>query len=246
MTKSSCPECSERKPTDVNKLGHGTPQHLLPLWPFLWVILGFALLNTGCAPLFLRNTAEKQAKPGTVLFQDDFSNPPSGWGLWSREGGLVEYHNGGLRIQVNATQFDFWSVAGKYFGDVQMEVDASKLGGADDNDFGLICRYQDKDNFYMLVISSDGYYGIAKVKGGQYSMIGSDQLQYSDAIKAGQATNHLRADCVGPKIRFYANGQKLLEVTDPDFPKGDIGVLAGAYGVQGVDILFDNVMVKQP
>ncbi len=31
----------------------------------------------------------------------------------------------------------------------------------------------------MLVASSDGYYGIAKMRNGQYSMIGGQQLQYS-------------------------------------------------------------------
>jgi hypothetical protein len=98
----------------------------------------------------------------------------------------------------------------------------------------------------MLVVTSDGYYGIAKMKTGQYSMIGADQLQYSQAIAGAHALNHLRADCAGPRLALYANGQKLMEARDGDFQSGDVGVIAGAYNEAGVDIYFDNFVVKQP
>ena len=34
--------------------------------------------------------------------------------------------------------------------------------GPDDNDFGIICRYIDDNQFYYAIISSDGYYGIVR------------------------------------------------------------------------------------
>jgi len=216
----------------------------------LTAALGLALLllffNTGCSGIGLEEDPNSAIEPGTVLYSDDFSNPPTGWGTWSRGGASVEYHNGGLRILISESQFDFWSVAGQKFSDAIIEVEAAKLGGPDDNDFGIVCRYQDKDNFYMLVTSSDGYYGIAKIKAGQYSMIGAEQLQYSSVIAQGQAVNQVRADCVGNTLSLYANGQKLMEAEDGDFSSGDVGVLAGAYNTQGVDILFDNFVVKKP
>lgn len=203
-------------------------------------------LTGGCAVFFTTQPETGEADSGTVLLSDDFSDPLSGWGVWNRDGGAVGYDLDGLRIAVDESQYDYWSVAGRSFGDVQVEVDATKLAGPDDNDYGIICRYVDKANFYLLVISSDGYYGIAKVRSGQYSMIGSDQLQYSSAIAQGNQLNHLRADCVGSTLRLYANGQLLMTAKDRDFATGDVGVLAGAYNEQGVDILFDNFVVKKP
>ena len=167
----------------------------------LAALVVFLLVSVSCSFAFPNQPSEEKARPGEVLFADDFSKPPSGWGIWNRDGAAVEYHNGGLRILVNETQYDFWSVAGRSYRDAQIEVDVTKIGGPDDNDFGLICRYQDKSNFYMLVTSSDGYYGIAKMKGGQYSMIGGEQLQYSELIASGQSANHLRADCRGSSLR---------------------------------------------
>lgn len=147
-----------------------------PLLALIFVVLMILLVSAGCVPISARGAAPDVTKPGNILFSDDFSDPPSGWGIWTRDGASVDYYEEGLRIQVSEPQYDFWSVAGLNFEDVIIEVDATTLGGPDDNDFGIICRYQDKDNFYMLVVSSDGYYGIAKMRGGQYSMIGAQQL----------------------------------------------------------------------
>lgn len=209
---------------------------------FLLVLL---LFQSACTPPDAP-VAGDDSNAGTPLFSDDFSNPPSGWGTWNRGGATVEYHGGGLRILVTEKQFDFWSVAGQKFTDASITVDAIKLSGPDDNDFGIVCRYQDKDNFYMLVVSSDGYYGIAKMKDGSHSMIHADQLQYSDVIAKGQSLNKLRADCIGPDLVLYANGQKLVEARDEEFVSGDVGLIAGAYDIQGVDILFDNFVVIKP
>jgi hypothetical protein len=223
------------------------PRFSYPLLAFIFVVVMLLLANVGCTPVSSGQAAADQSAPGTEFFSDDFSDPPSGWGIWSREGAKAEYSEGGLRISVSQPQYDFWSVAGKNYEDVRVEVDAVKINGPDNNDFGILCRYLDKDNFYMLLVTSDGYYGIAKRKESQYSMIGSDQLQYTDsAIHSGKASNHLRADCIGPMLRLYANGQMLMEARDTDFANGDVGVLAGAYDTPGVDILFDNFVVKKP
>jgi hypothetical protein len=210
----------------------------------LIVLAIFLLLNHACAPLISPEAAATAKGEESILFMDNFDSPPSGWGVWDRDGGKVEYLDGGLHFQVEDDYYDFWSVAGKNFSDVQIEVDVLKRGGPDDNDFGMICRYQNKENFYMLVASSDGYYGIAKLKDGQYSMIGAEQLQYSDAILPGRVKNHLRVDCVGDTLRLYANGQKLIEAHDTDFRSGDVGLVAGAYQEKEVDLLFDTFVVK--
>lgn len=211
------------------------------------LILGaMAIILQGCLPASRSEAARLENETGSVLYTDDFSDPPSGWGTWKRGGALVEYHAGGLRIRVDETHYDFWSVSGQNFTDARIEVDAAMLDGPSDNDFGIICRYQDRDNFYMLVVSSDGYYGAAKLKNGLYRMIGTDQLQYSSVITQGQATNRVRADCVGDVLSLYVNGQKLLEVRDGDFQDGDVGLIAGSYAIKGVDILFDNFVVKEP
>lgn len=209
----------------------------------VWLFALFAA-TMGCT-LFSWSSRAEEAPAEEVLFFDDFSDPPSGWGLQNREGAQVDYFAESLRFLVRQPQNDVWSVTGKNYQDISVEVDAIKFAGPDNNDFGVICRYQDRKNFYMLVISSDGYYGIVQIKDGQYRMIGSTELQYSESIRNGQAVNHLRADCVGDVLRLYVNGQMLIEARNADFLSGDVGLVAGAYQEEGVEILFDNFMVKR-
>ncbi len=184
--------------------------------------------------------------PADILFQDDFSDSSSGWDSYSGSDGATDYADGVYRIYVNETSTDYWANPGLDFTDTVIEVDATKVGGPDDNDLGLICRYQDLDNFYFFVISSDGYYAIGKVVDGTQELLGVENMEYSDTIKQGNATNHIRADCFGSHLVLHVNGQKLSDVTDNTYTSGDVGLMAGTFDEAGTDIHFDNFVVKKP
>lgn len=187
-----------------------------------------------------------QTEDSNILFKDDFSDPSSGWKKVSVENGETDYANGAYRIRVSKANMDVWGNPGLDFVDVRIEVDAIKVNGVNDNRFGLICRYQATNQFYMFLISSDGYYGIGKVKGDNYTLVGQDSLQPSEKIFQGTTPNHLRADCVGDTLTLYANGEKLAEAHDAEFTSGDAGLVAGSYGTPGTEILFDNFVVLKP
>ena len=209
--------------------------------------LALMVLLTGCSLPSLDQSASAAVQPGNILYKDDFSDPTSGWETWSEpSGSMVAYQNGGLRIYIAEKQYDFWSRPGKRVSDVRLEVDAIKLGGPDDNDFGLICRYQDRDNFYAFLTSSDGYAGILKVKAGKYVIISGSQMAYSESVHRGTAQNHLRADCTGANLSLYVNEKKILGVQDQDFKTGEIGLIAGTGGVAGADLYFDNFWAYKP
>ncbi len=238
------------------------------LWPILLVVLWFgsacslmkfpSLSPATSAPATEEASAPTQAAPPTappsptpagpaVLFQDDFSNPESGWDRVNAKDGITDYTDtGAYRIFVNVDNTDVWANPGLNFTDVRIEVDATKVGGPDDNDFGVICRYQGLDNFYFFIISSDGYYAIGKVQEGEQTLLSGENMEYSDAILQGMATNHLRADCVGPHLVLFVNGNKLAEARDDAFADGDVGLIAGTFDTKGTDILFDNFTVFQP
>jgi hypothetical protein len=186
------------------------------------------------------------AVPSNVLFQDDFSDPSSGWDTVIADEGITNYADGVYRIFVNTINSDVWANPGLEFSNVRIEVDANKTGGEDNNDFGLICRYLDSENFYFLIISSDGYYGIGKVSGGEQKLIGSQSMLPSELIRQGATTNRLRADCLGSKLSLYVNDQFLTQVEDADFTSGDVGLIAGSIDSPGVDIHFDNFQVLKP
>jgi pectate lyase len=183
-----------------------------------------------------------------ILFQDDFSSSSSGWDSVRNEDGMTDYDQGGYRIQVLDAQSDYWANPGlSGLGDVSISVEVKKLSGPDDNDFAVICRYVDIDNFYAFLASSDGYYGITKVVGAEQELIGQEELLPTDAITLGaDAVNTLRADCVGNTLTLYINGTQVAQVQDSTFNSGDVGLLAGTFDTAGTDVLFDNFIVRKP
>ncbi len=194
-------------------------------------------------------TATPQAK---ILFQDDFSDPGSGWDRVKDDttGSLTDYVDGRYRILVNESQTDIWANPGKNFdGDIVVAVDAVRNSGPKDNDFGIICRYQDADNYYYFVISSDGYVGIGKVVNGEQKLLNKEgKMVPSDKLPQGKdATYHLVASCIGDVLTLTVNGKRIMTVKDGSLaPSGDAGLLAGTFDTKGTDILFDNFVVRRP
>ena len=192
------------------------------------------------------STLGRQDDDSSVLFSDDFSDPSSGWNSYQGEEGVTDYDSGQYRIFVNQSRHDYWAYPGRSFTDVRVEVDATKAGGPDDNDFGVICRYQDTENFYFALVSSDGFAGIGKTKAGQQTLLTGDNLSPTDAINKGNSKNTIRLDCLGSSLSLLVNGTQVITATDSDFAKGDVGLMAGTYDTPGTDIQFDNFVVRAP
>ncbi len=184
--------------------------------------------------------------PGEVVFQDDFSRPVSGWDRYSDPTYSSDYYEGGYRIHVLEPNTDAWAVPQLDLADVQIEVDATKLGGPDDNVYGVLCRYKDSRNFYFFLVSSDGYSGIGVYKDGRRRLLTDDSLLPSGAVNVGGALNHIRADCNGYQLRLLVNGILVAEAQAAEWPRGDVGLIAGTYDQPGTEIIFDNFSVLQP
>jgi hypothetical protein len=192
-------------------------------------------------------TLSTQTAPSGVLFSDDFSDTSKKWNQFTDSAHITDYYNNAYRIVVNDFNVNVWSNPGKEsFLDTRIEVDATKNGGPDDNDFGIICRYTDVNKFYYGIVSSDGYYSIMKMTSNNGIFLGRDSMHESDKINQGAATNHLRLDCVGSTLTLYVNGFQIDQQTDTDYITGNVGLISGTLGTGGADILFDNFYVYKP
>jgi hypothetical protein len=189
---------------------------------------------------------QQLAPSGGILYQDRFSDPQSGWGQLNGEAGLAGYTEGAYYFYVKSPNVNLWAHPGMDFDTVRLEVDAMTANGPQENRIGLICRLRDDANFYYFIISADGYYGIGKVKDGQWSLLNADQMQQHDAIHGGSQVNHIRADCVSSLLILYVNDQLVGSAQDSDFTGGDVGLLAGAFDLPDAEIYFDNFMVFKP
>jgi hypothetical protein len=185
--------------------------------------------------------------PNSILWRDDFSDPNSGWSERS-DSDSMSYLEGEFQISLNSTMTDLITRPSKAFpADVIIEVDTYNAASTDNNDFGVICRMQDLDNFYFFEIASDGYAVIGMFQANKMQYLSSDKMVSVNGINAGAMPNHIRAECIGNRLRLYANENLVAETTDSTFTAGgDVGLLAGSFDVGGIDIRFDNFIVIKP
>ena len=178
-------------------------------------------------------------------FQESFDNASGGWTLARNSQADIAVAGGQLTVAIKQPDSLAWSVlGGKSFGDLTLDVDAMPLAGPDDNDYGVIVRHVDDENFYRFEISGDGYFNVQKRLAGKWEKLVSDWTP-SEAIRKGKATNHLRVVCKGASMTFYVNQAQLIQITDASFSRGAVGVLAGSLAQPGVQIAFDNVQVSK-
>ena len=187
-----------------------------------------------------RQPVEQPENSGEVLFADDFSNPPGTWG--TTDG--ITFEDGALHLNVVDSNSYLWTTTGDVFDNFDYQVQALKLGGPDDNSFGVVYRFQDADNFYTFEISSDGFFAVNKFENGKWVPL--TEWQSSPVIKTGFDSNWVGVSAVGNQYAFFINGVQVETLVDDTFSGGSIGVIASSYSEPNVNIAFDDVLVRVP
>lgn len=212
------------------------------------LIMLVALL-TACT---LGGQTADECTAGGAAFFDDFSGAQScGWREYSQSGAsaMVEREAGVLQISTSQPGQIWWTNPGRTFDNVIITTRATQVSGPDNNAYGVICRYQDENNFYIFLVSGDGYYAIGKYQTGTSQIIYlTENQEYipSDAIQKGVATNEIRTSCVGNELGLQVNGVPLATVVDPTFVRGDVGVGVSTLEPGTAVIHFDDFRVVQP
>ena len=185
-----------------------------------------------------------------ALLRDDFAGEQTcGWREYNQGGAVVEIAEGTLNISTSQTGQIWWTNVGRDFSDVIVTVQARQTSGPNNNAYGVLCRYQDENNFYIFLISGDGYYAIGKYQGGEEQityLTPNQEYVFSDLINQGVATNLIRVSCVGNELSLSVNGLPLVTVTDDSFAGGDVGLGVSTLEPGTAVVQFDDLLVLAP
>jgi hypothetical protein len=218
-----------------------------------WYSLSIALLlialigvATSCVTNNQGNVGESiQVLPtgGTLLYEDDFSDPESGWSVENT--GEVErgYKNEEYHFRLKKTNWMYWIWNKKtgLFTDFVLNVDARLASEPRSNYYGLIFRHKDDNNFYRFMVRGDGYYFIGtRMNGGLNQLQGWTKTPH---IKEGTAENRLTVVCKGSQINLFINGKYLTTLKDESFSSGHVGIIVGSPQAPMVYSAFDNIQV---
>jgi hypothetical protein len=196
------------------------------------------------ATLTLTPTVAGTLPPEGVVLMDDFSDPQSGWDTYSDADGEAGYQGGEYRIVVHAPDTTYWSNPQRKYelSDFSLEVDARRVKGPTTGEYGVIVRYQSDTAYYLFTVDAEGAYGVRMMQDGKWKQL----VDWADAkaLRQGEAVNHLRVECLGTHMRFYANGELLTEIDDKTYASGNIGLAAGTFEEGEVEARFDNLRLQ--
>lgn len=201
------------------------------------------LLLTACS------RATSDSLQAGVLYQDTLDADNGNWWLESDMDANATFADGQLQLEIASPNLIAWSeLLDREFGDFVLEVDASQLGGPDDNSYGVVFRVENPNAYYSFDISGDGYFAVRRrdeSDGGSWTRLTEDWLA-SNAIHQGASTNRITIIARRSQFSFYVNEQLVAEVVDSNYSSGAIGLNAGSFHEPGVRIGFDNLTITQP
>jgi hypothetical protein len=166
---------------------------------------------------------------------------------WVNEGdhGSIKYTNGYLAMNVNDDSYVYTIYQPPInLKNVIMSVDVNVVKPVGIGDYGFICRFKDKKNYYYLGASEDHTFAIERMEDDNITALIA--WDYSIYIPKSSSLT-IQAACVGNKLSFGINGQLIGEVTDDHFQDGKVGLMIDTpEKSEQLFVYFDNFMVYTP
>jgi len=183
-----------------------------------------------------------------VLYQDDFTNPATGWSEDKFDNYFIGYHepeyyhveitspNSKTTVfEPNKTSFESFTV------DLQVLTVSAKTAAQGDFRYGLAFR-RSGDQYYAFTISprTKKWY-VLKSSPNALTVLaeGTD-----DGIHELDTDDTLRVDAQGPNFLFHINDQLISQVTDSDYAGGEIGFYVETFDAPNAHIHFDKFTIE--
>ncbi len=184
---------------------------------------------------------------GNVLYSNDMMLPGGGW---IDDGFQCFFSPQGYHVYASSTQTTHtvaWCYSNQQiFSNVIITAQAQLLRG---DIYGIVFRLSPASKtFYILEISSQGYYRFVRASGNNpLNWLVLIDWTYSSSLLTGYGqTNTFLIIATGAQFRFYMNKQLLVTTfTDYAYSAGMIGFLVGGDSSGGTEAIFNNMWVFQ-
>jgi hypothetical protein len=176
----------------------------------------------------------------TVAFDgEDTGKLPA---TWSQETGKWETSADGANtvlkmLSSDGSSFNIAVMKGLYYKNLQVEARVKAISGNEDQGGGLVWRYLDKNNYYIIRANPlENNIRLYKVVDGRRKQMESKEItiQTGEWFTIKVVVNNNKIDC-------YYNGEEVFNSSDDTFPGGgSVGFWSKADAVS----LFDDLTIK--
>ncbi len=189
-----------------------------------------------------------QQDQGAVLYQDDFTNPDTGWSEKKFNNYFIGYHEPEYyHIEITSPNYKttVFEPEKKPFGDATIELQvfavSKKTAATGDFRYGLAFR-RAGDQYYAFTISPrTKKWSVLKSSPNQLTVLSEGtEVGLHDLDKA----DTLRVDAQGANFLFHINDKLVGQVTDADYASGEVGFYVETFDATNIHIHFDKLMVR--
>jgi hypothetical protein len=183
---------------------------------------------------------------------DDFSSSTLGWKEGSSDIGAWGYADGGYFINVAQPEYMVWKFPPVNFQPTTAEFDVWSPSGPQGGTYGVICHFQDQDNFYFVEIDQAGNsYSFGQYAAGEQIILSNPEWKTATFLKTNsQDANHIMVGCDSDMLSLFINNQYEEQVVLNEYAQpGDLAIFVSTWndlGPQGFKVIFDNFSAWLP
>ena len=184
--------------------------------------------------------------PGPIMLQDDLRVNHGNWdGIVHDDISSATFEKGSLTFTLNRSNssHSIFYQTRENVNDVMVSINVNQERMSPDGGFGFICRQQNVNYFYALIISRDHTFSIHKIVDGQATAL--IPWHYSADIPEDKHLT-MQAACMQDQIALWINGKLIGKVNDSDIASGNIGLLVNTGQMTPVTISFDHFSIFKP
>jgi hypothetical protein len=204
------------------------------------VVLLFVACKSDTKSQSIESKFESNGNDTTITFEgEDKGKVPRTWlvesGKWETASDGAKT---GLKMLSNhGSAFNIAVMKNLYYKNLQVEAKVKAISGNEDQGGGLVWRYLDKDNYYIIRANPlENNIRLYKVVDGRRKQMESKEIkiQTGEWFTIKVVVNNNKMDC-------YYNGDEVFSSLDDTFPgAGSVGFWSKADAVS----LFDDLTIK--
>jgi hypothetical protein len=198
--------------------------------------------------------AQKAVLPEGVLYEDDFSNPDSGWPVVDVDNYRFGYHPPDFyHVEVKSPHDTLTVFRGMNNGDASVETTAlvdHTTTDTGDYHYGLALRRAGGRYYAFTVSPRKKAWQIAKHSPTGVKVLAEGSVDTLQGFAPKGVTpdkkDDLRVDAVGSNFTFFINGQNVARVSDGEYASGDVGFIVETVDESLVHVHYDSLVISKP
>ena len=189
-----------------------------------------------------------QESESAVLYEDDFTNPTTGWTERQFDNYFIGYHEPEYyHIEISGPNYKttVFEPAKQSYGDFTVEMQvltaAAKTAAEGDFRYGLAFR-RSGDQYYAFTISPrTKKWFVLKSSSNGLTVLAEGT---NEEIHEIDVNDLLRVDAQGADFLFHINDQLIAQASDPDYASGEIGFYVESFDSLSTHIHFDALTIR--